>query len=51
VNRARRTLTRAFGAASPATKRARRIFGGAERDALTRTPTFILSLTGRGDRR
>jgi hypothetical protein len=48
--RCQNTLTRAVGAASPATKRARRIVGGAERHALTRTLTFILSLRGRGDR-
>ena len=36
LNRARKDpLTRAFGAASPATERARRIIGGAERDILT----------------
>ena len=35
IVRAKITLTRAFGAASPATKRARRIVSGAERDILT----------------
>jgi hypothetical protein len=38
-------LTRVFGAASPATKRARRVISGAERYTLTRTLTFILSLS------
>jgi hypothetical protein len=32
---AKQTLTRAQGAASPATERARRVTGGAERDILT----------------
>ena len=48
-NRARKiTLTRAFGAASPAT-RARRTIGGSERDILTRASPSILSYSGRGE--
>src|SRR5260370_16732306 len=50
LNRARKiTLPRAFGAASPATTRARRIIGGLERDILTRASPSILSYSGRGE--
>jgi hypothetical protein len=55
LNRARKApLTRAFGAASPATKRARRIVSGAERDILIPRAEIgpspsILSLKGRGE--
>ena len=47
-SRAKAALTRSFGAASPATERARRVIGGAERDIPTPrcigTLNFILSL-------
>ena len=43
-SRAKSTLTRSFGAASPATERARRIIGGAERDILTPCCTRTLTL-------
>jgi len=44
LNRARRiALTRAFGAAFPARKRARRIISGAERDILTSRSNWTLT--------
>ena len=52
LNRAQKmrwhALTRAFGAASPATKRARRIIGRAERHILTRSLTFDPLPSGEG---
>jgi AcrR family transcriptional regulator len=56
VNRARKMrakvpLTRALGAASPATKRARRVIGGAERDTLTWPSPSSSPLQGEGKRR
>jgi len=49
LNRARDfPLTRACGAASPASKRARRIIGGAERDILTWSLTFDPLPSGEG---
>jgi len=55
VNRARKTraetpLTRAFGAASPATKRARRVVSGAERDILIGPSPSSSPLQGEGKR-
>jgi hypothetical protein len=53
LNRARKTrtdvpLTRAFGAASPATKRARRVISGEERDTPTRPSPSSSPLQGEG---
>ena len=44
-------LTRAFGAASPATKRARQVISGAERDTLTGPSPSSSPLQGEGKRR